>query len=338
MTHSRRRFLHLAAGAAAMPALSRGARAETYPARPVRIIVPVPPGGALDIVARLIGQFLSEHAGQPFVVENRPGAGTNIGIEAAVRAPADGYTLLLVPGSVSVNATLNTKLPFKFISDIVPIAMISELPLVMEVNLEVPAKTVPEFIAYAKANPGKISMASSGVGTPQHITGELFKLMTGIEMLHVPYRGGAPALTDLLGGQVQVMFSPLPESIATIKAGKVRALAVTTKARVAALQDVPTVAESVPGFESVTWQGIGAPEKTPPEIVATLNKQINAALADPKIKARLQDLGSEPLPMSPTDFSFHRRGNREMGQGDPRGQHQERVIIRSARPRGARNS
>ena len=240
--------------------------------------------------------------GQPFVVENRPGAGTNIGIEAAVRAPADGYTLLLVPGSVSVNATLNTKLPFKFISDIVPIAMISELPLVMEVNLEVPAKTVPEFIAYAKANPGKISMASSGVGTPQHITGELFKLMTGIEMLHVPYRGGAPALTDLLGGQVQVMFSPLPESIATIKAGKVRALAVTTKARVAALQDVPTVAESVPGFESVTWQGIGAPEKTPPEIVATLNTQINAALADPKIKARLQDLGSEPLPMSPTDF------------------------------------
>ena len=302
MTHSRRRFLHLAAGAAAMPALSRGARAETYPARPVRIIVPVPPGGALDIVARLIGQFLSEHAGQPFVVENRPGAGTNIGIEAAVRAPADGYTLLLVPGSVSVNATLNTKLPFKFINDIAPIAMISELPLVMEVNLEVPAKTVPEFIAYAKANPGKISMASSGVGTPQHITGELFKLMTGIEMLHVPYRGGAPALTDLLGGQVQVMFSPLPESIATIKAGKVRALAVTTKARVAALQDVPTVAESVPGFESVTWQGIGAPEKTPPEIVATLNKQINAALADPKIKARLQDLGSEPLPMSPTDF------------------------------------
>jgi len=302
MTHSRRRFLHLAAGAAAMPALSRGARAETYPARPVRIIVPVPPGGALDIVARLIGQFLSEHAGQPFVVENRPGAGTNIGIEAAVRAPADGYTLLLVPGSVSVNATLNTKLPFKFISDIVPIAMISELPLVMEVNLEVPAKTVSEFIAYAKANPGKISMASSGVGTPQHITGELFKLMTGIEMLHVPYRGGAPALTDLLGGQVQVMFSPLPESIATIKAGKLRALAVTTKARVAALQDVPTVAESVPGFESVTWQGIGAPEKTPPEIVATLNKQINAALGDPKIKARLQDLGSEPLPMSPTEF------------------------------------
>ena len=219
-----------------------------------------------------------------------------------MRAPADGYTLLLVPGSVSVNATLNTKLPFKFISDIVPIAMISELPLVMEVNLDVPAKTVPEFIAYAKANPGKISMASSGVGTPQHITGELFKLMTGIEMLHVPYRGGAPALTDLLGGQVQVMFSPLPESISTIKAGKLRALAVTTKARVAALPDVPTVAESVPGFESVTWQGIGAPEKTPPEIVATLNKEINAALADPKIKARLQDLGSEPLPMSPAEF------------------------------------
>jgi tripartite-type tricarboxylate transporter receptor subunit TctC len=302
MTLPRRQILRLVAGAAALPALTRLARAQAYPARPVRIIVPVPAGGALDIMARLIGQWLSEHMGQPFVVENRPGAGTNIGIEAAVRAPADGYTLLLIPGSVTVNATLNKKLPFTFIRDIVPISMLSQLPLVMEVNPSLPVKTISEFIAYAKANPGKISMASSGVGTPQHITGELFKLMTGIEMLHVPYRGGAPALTDLLGGQVQVMFSPLPESISTIKAGKLRALAVTTTARVAALPDVPTVAETLPGFESTTWQGIGAPHDTPPEIVAELNKQINAALADPNIKQRLADLGTAPMPMSSADF------------------------------------
>ena len=302
MTIPRRRFLHLAAGAAALPILPRIARAETYPSRPVRIIVPVPAGGALEIIARLTGQWLTEHLGQPFIIENRPGAGTNIGIEAAVRAPADGYTLLVIPGSVTVNATLNTKLPFKFIDDIVPIAMVSQLPLVMETNLDVPAKTVSEFVAYAKANPGKISMASSGVGTPQHITGELFKLTTGIEMLHVPYRGGAPALTDLLGGQVQVMFSPLPESISTIKAGKVRAIAVTTSARVSALPDVPTVAETLPDFESSTWQGIGAPARTPPEIVATLNREINAALADPKIKERLAELGSVPAPMSSDDF------------------------------------
>ena len=302
MNIPRRRFLHWAAGAAVLPTMPRAGRAETYPSRPVRIIVPVPAGGALDIIARLMGQRLTEHLGQPFLIENRPGAGTNIGIEAAVRAPADGYTLLVIPGSVTVNATLNTKLPFKFIDDIIPIAMVSQLPLVMETNLEVPAKTVAEFIAYAKANPGKVSMASSGIGTPQHITGELFKLTTGVEMLHVPYRGGAPALTDLLGGQVQVMFSPLPESISTIKAGKLRALAVTTSARVAALPDVPTVAETLTDFESTTWQGIGAPAKTPPEIVATLNKEINAALADPKIKERLADLGGMPAPMSSADF------------------------------------
>jgi tripartite-type tricarboxylate transporter receptor subunit TctC len=278
------------------------ARAQAYPARPVHIIVPVPAGGALDIVARLIGQSLSERLGQPFIIDNRPGAGTNIGIEAAVRSPADGYTLLLIPGSVTVNATLNQKLPFNFIRDIAPVAMISALPLVMEVNPSFPAKTVSEFIAYAKANPGKVSMASSGVGTPQHITGELFKLMTGIDMLHVPYRGGAPALTDLLAGQVQVMFSPLPESIATIKADKLRALAVTTATRVPALPDVPTVAETLPGFESATWQGLGVPEKTPPEIVARLNQDINAALGDPKIKERLADLGSAPTPMSPAEF------------------------------------
>jgi tripartite-type tricarboxylate transporter receptor subunit TctC len=302
MNHSRRQILRLAAAGIAMPTISRIAKAQAYPSHPVRIIVPVPAGGSLDILARLIGQWLTEHMGQPFVVENRPGAGTNIGIEAVVRSSADGYTLLLIPSSVSVNATLNQKLPFKFIRDIVPVAMISELPLVMEVNPSVPAKTVPEFIAHCKANPGKVGYASSGIGTPQHITAELLRLTTGVEMLHVPYRGGAPALTDLLGGQVQMMFSPLPESISAIKAGKLRALAVTTASRVEALPDVPTVAESIPGFESVTWQGIGAPATTPPEIVAQLNKEINAALADPKIKARLADLGSAPMPMSPDAF------------------------------------
>jgi tripartite-type tricarboxylate transporter receptor subunit TctC len=240
--------------------------------------------------------------GQPFIVENRPGAGTNLGIEAVVRSAADGYTLLLVPGSVTVNATLNKKLPFVFMRDIVPISMMSQLPLVMEVNPDVPAKTVAEFIAHAKANPGKVSYASSGVGTPQHVTAELFKLMTGAQMLHVPYRGGAPALTDLMGGQVQVMFSPLPESIASIKAGKLRALAVTTAKRTQALPDVPTVAETVPGFESTTWQGIGAPANTPAEIVERLNKEINAGLADPKIKKRMEDLGSVPTPMSSAEF------------------------------------
>ena len=299
----RRTVLHWAAGAAAFLAVPRVALAQTYPARPVRIIVPVPPGGALDIIARLIGQGLSERLGQPFVIENRPGAATNIGIEAAVRAPADGYTLLLIPGSVTVNATLYDKLSFNFIRDIVPVAMLSGLPLVMEVSPAVPVKTVSEFIAYAKSNPGKVNYASSGNGTPQHIAGELFKMMTGVEMLHVPYRGGAPALTDLMGGQVQLYFSPLPESIEIIKAGKVRALAVTTAARVQALPELPTVAETVPGFEVSTWQGIGAPRNTPAEIVDRLNTEINAALANPKIKARLVDLGSVPSPMSSAGFA-----------------------------------
>jgi tripartite-type tricarboxylate transporter receptor subunit TctC len=298
----RRRFLHLAASASVLPAISCIAWAESYPTRPVTIIVPVPPGGALDILARLMGQWLSQHLGQPFVIENRPGGGTNIGVEVVVRAPADGYTLLLIPGSVTANATLYQNLKFNFIRDIVPIAMISSLPLVMEVNLSVPAKTVAEFIAYAKANPGKISMASGGTGSPSHIVGELFKMLTGIDMVHVPYHGGAPALTDLMGGQVQVYFSPLPESIATIKAGKVRALAVTTAKRSQALPDVPTVGESVPGFEASTWQGIGAPKNTPAEIVAKLNVEINAGLADPTIKTRLANLGSVPMPMSPADF------------------------------------
>jgi len=297
----RRQFLRLTAGAAALPAAARFAKAETYPARPVHIIVPVPPGGALDIIARLIGQSLSQRLGQTFVVENRPGAGTNIGVEAAVRSPADGYTLLLIPPSVTVNATLY-KLNFNFIRDMAPVAMISQLPLVMEVNLSVPAKTVPEFIAYAKSNPGKVNMASGGSGSPSHVVGELFQMMTGIKMVHVPYRGGAPALTDLMGGQVQVMFSPLPESIAAIKAGKVRALAVTTAQRSAALPQVPSVAESVPGFEASTWQGIGAPKSTPAEIVAKLNQEINAGLADPDIKTRLANLGTAPMPMSPAAF------------------------------------
>ena len=298
----RREFLHLAAGAAALPAVSRIARAQAYPTRPVRIVVPVAPGGALDIIARLMAQWLSDHLGQTFVVENRPGGGTNIGIEAVVRAPADGYTLLLIPQSVTANATLYQHLSFNFIRDIIPIAMISSLPLVMEVNVSNPAKTVPEFIAWAKANPGKVNMASGGTGSASHIGGELFKIMTGIEMLHVPYRGGAPALTDLMGGQVQVYFSPLPESISTIKSGKVRALAVTTAKRSEALPEVPTIGETISGFEASTWQGIGAPNGTPEEIVVTLNKEINAALADEKIKARLAELGSVPMPMSPAEF------------------------------------
>ena len=302
MKRPRRRFLHLAAGVAALPAVARFARAQAYPTRPVRIVVPVAPGGALDILARLMGQWLSDHLGQTFVIENRPGAGTNIGIEAVVRAPADGYTLLLIPQSVTANATLYQHLNFDFIRDIVPIAMISTLPLVMEVNSSNPAKTVPEFIAWAKANPGKVSMASGGTGSMSHIGGEFFKMMTGIDMLHVPYRGGAPALTDLMGGQVQVYFSPLPESISTIKAGKVRALAVTTATRSEALPDVPTIGESIPGFEASTWQGIGAPKSTPAEIVATLNKEINAALADGKIRARLAEIGSVPTPISPAAF------------------------------------
>jgi tripartite-type tricarboxylate transporter receptor subunit TctC len=301
-TLSRRTFLHLGAGAAALAPVSRLAAADTYPSRPVRIIVPVSPGGALDIIARLVGQWLGDHLGQTFVIENRPGGGTNIGIDVVAHAAPDGYTLLLIPQSVTTNATLFQHLNFNFIRDIVPVAMISSIPLVMVVNVSHPAKTVPEFIAWAKANPGKISMASGGTGSASHIGGELFKMMTGIDMLHVPYHGGAPAITDLMGGQVQVYFSPMPESISTIQAGKIRALAVTTAKRSASLPDVPAIAESVPGFAINTWQGIGAPKDTPAEIVARLNQEINAALADDKIKGRLTQLGSEPNPMSPAAF------------------------------------
>jgi len=303
MSLRRRQFLQLAAGAAALPALPRIARAEAYPTRPVHLIVPVAPGGALDILARLIGQWLTDHMRQTFVIENRPGAGTNIGVDVVAHATPDGYTLLLIPQSVTTNATLYKDLNFNFIRDIVPIAMISRLPLVMEINNAIPAKTVPEFIAYAKANPGKISMASGGSGSASHIGGEFFKMKTGIDMVHVPYRGGAPALVDLIGGQVQIMFSPLPESLAAIKAEKVRALAVTTAERSQALPDLPTVAESIPGFEASTWQGIGAPKGTPADIVAKLNKAINGALGDLTIRERLADVGSIPTPMSPAAYA-----------------------------------
>ncbi len=298
----RRNFLHLAAGAAALPAVSRVAWAQAYPSRPVRVIVMAPAGGGYDIVARLMSQFLSERFGQQFIVENRPGAGGNIGTETVVRAAADGYTLLLVASANAINATLYEKLNFNFIRDIAAVAGIISLPEVMVVNPSVPAKTIPEFIAYAKANPGKISMASGGIGTPGHLSGELFKMMTGVNMVHVPYRGLAPALTDLLGGQVQVAFGSVPSSIEHIRTGKLRALAVTTAMRAEALPDIPTFAEFVPGYEARFWYGVGAPKATPAEIVAKLNKEINAGLADPKMKARLADFGGTPLVVSPADF------------------------------------
>jgi tripartite-type tricarboxylate transporter receptor subunit TctC len=280
----------------------RLAWAQTYPSRPVRIVVGFPPGGGADITARLIGQWLSERLGQPFIIDNRPGAGSNIATEAVVRAPADGYTLLLVGAYNAANAALYDNLNFNFIRDIAPVASIDRLPFVMEVNPSVPAKTVPEFIAYARVNPGKINMASVGNGSTPHLSGELFKMMTGVNMVHVPYRGEAPALTDLLGGQVQVYFGTLPGSIEYIRVGKLRALAVTTATRSEALPDVPTLSEFVPNYEASGWQGIGVPKNTPTEIVDKLNKEINAALADPKIKARLAALGATVLQGSPADF------------------------------------
>jgi tripartite-type tricarboxylate transporter receptor subunit TctC len=298
----RRQFLQLAAGAAALPALPWMARAQAYPTRPVRIIVVVAAGGGNDIVARLIGQFLSERLGQSFIIENRPGAGGNIGTEAAIRAPADGYTLLLVAGANSINATLYEKLSFNFISDIAPVAGIGSVPNLIVVHPSVPAKTVSELIAYARANPGKLNMASGGIGTPQHVAGELFKMMTGSNIFHVPYRGAAPALTDLLGGQVQMMFATMPASIEYVRAGRLRPLAVTGNRPSGMLNGVPTVSETVPGFEASAWYGIGAPKNTPAEIVDRLNKEINAALADPKILARLSELGASPIAGSPADF------------------------------------
>jgi tripartite-type tricarboxylate transporter receptor subunit TctC len=298
----RRNFLHLVAGAAALPALSRFAWAQAYPSRPVRIVVGFAAGGGVDIIARLIGQWLSERLGQPLIIDNRPGGGTNIGTEAVVRAPADGYTLLMVSTTQAINATLYDKLSFNFIRDIAPVASIISAPFVMAVNPTVPAKTVPEFIAYAKANPGKINLASAGNGTGSHMAGELFKMMAGVNLVHVPYRGAGPALIDLLAGQVQVYFASIVASIEYIRTGRLRALAVTTATRSEALPDMPTVGEFVPGYEASFWYGVGAPKATLAEIVAKLNKEINAGLADPKMKARLADLGGDVLALSPADL------------------------------------
>jgi tripartite-type tricarboxylate transporter receptor subunit TctC len=298
----RRNFLHLAAGAAALPAVSRFAWAQAYPSRPVRLVVGFAAGSATDILARLMGQWLSERLGQQFIIENRPGAASNIATEAVVRAPPDGYTLLVVSSASAINATLYDKLSFNFIRDIAPVASVIRGPTVMVVNPSVPAKSVPEFIAYAKANPGKLTMASGGIGSGTHLVGELFKVMTGVNMVHVPYRGGGPALTDLLGGQVQVMFPSTVSSIEYIRAGRLRALAVTTATRSDALPDIPTVGEFVPGYEASGWSGIGSPKSTPTEVIDKLNREINTALADPKFKAQLADLGSLALAGSPADF------------------------------------
>ena len=298
----RRRFLHLAASAVALPSASRFACAQAYPARPVRLIVGFAAGGSTDISARLIAQWLTERLGQSFVVENRPGAGSNIGTEAVINAPADGYTLLVGATANAINATLYDKLNFVFLRDIAPVAGLIRVPNVMEVNLSLPARSVPEFIAYAKANPGKLSMASGGVGAASHMAGELFKAMTGIDMVHVPYRGVAPALADLIGGQVQVLFDTMPNAIEYIKAGKLRALGVTTTARSAAMPELPTVAEFLPGYESSAWYGVSAPKGTRADIVEKLNKEINAGLSDPKLSARFAELGGISIRGSAAEF------------------------------------
>jgi tripartite-type tricarboxylate transporter receptor subunit TctC len=302
MNLPRRSFLRLATGAAATPVIGRMARAQTYPARPVRIIVAQAPGSGSDIAARLIGQWLSSRLGQQYVVENRPGAGGNIGTELAVRAPADGYTILLIVSANTVNATLYNNLSFNFIRDITPVASIFVVPLIMEVNPSFPAKTVPEFIAFAKANPGKLTMASSGIGSAQHVAGELFKFMTGVEMVHVPYRGSTPAVTDLLSGQVHVLFDVTPSSLSHVKAGRLRALAVTTATRLEALPEIPVLGDFLPGYEASAWLGFGAPTGTPAAIVDLLNREVNAGLADPAIKKRFSDLGAVVLPGSVADF------------------------------------
>ncbi len=298
----RRNFLQLAGGAAALSSVSRIARAQTYPSRPVRLVAATTAGSAPDAIARLMGQWLSERLGQPFIVENRPGAGGNLGTEAVVRAAPDGYSLLLVAIANATNATLYDKLNYDFLRDIAPIAGVVRIPNLLTVHPSVPAKTVSELVAYAKTNPGKLNMASAGVGTAPHLSGELFKTMTGTNMVHVPYRGAAPAMTDLLGGQVQMMFPSTASSTVHVKAGKLRALGVTSATRWEMLPDVPAVGESVPGFETSFWAGIGAPRNTPGEIIAKLNNEINAGLADSKIKAQLTDLGGVAMPMSQADF------------------------------------
>jgi tripartite-type tricarboxylate transporter receptor subunit TctC len=298
----RRQLLHLAAGAAALPTASRFAWGQTYPTRPVRIIVGFAPGGAQDVLARLIGQWLSEQVGQQFFIDDRAGGGGNVGAEAVVRAPPDGYTLLLVGPPNAINATLYDKLNFNFIRDIAPVAGIVRVSNVMEVHPAIPAKTVPEFISYARANPSKLSMGSAGIGTAPHLAGELFKMLTGLDLVHVPYRGEGPALADLIGGQVQVMFGVMPSSIPHIRAGELRALAVTTAMRSEALPDVPPLGDFVPGYEASAAFGLGAPKNTPAEIINKLNKEINAAFADTKMRGRFADFGGTALPGSPADF------------------------------------
>jgi tripartite-type tricarboxylate transporter receptor subunit TctC len=298
----RRKFLQLAAGAAALPAVDQTAWAQTYPSRAVRVVVPVAAGGANDVTARLIGQWLSQRLGQQFFIENRPGAATNVGTEAVIRSSADGYTLLISGSNAAINATLFRSLNFNFIRDTAPIASIVRVPQLMQVTPSLPVKSVPEFIAYAKANPGKIAMGSGGNGSPAHVIGEYFKLLTGTDLTHVPYRGAAPAVTALIGGHIQVAFTELATSLGHVKAGKLRALAVTTAARAAALPDVPTLSEFIPGFEASQWVGLVAPKDTPPAIIGKLNAEINAALADPGIKARFVDFGGMVLPGSPDDF------------------------------------
>ena len=301
MSLSRRRFLSLTASVAALT-VPQSTWAQAYPNRPVRLIVGFAPGGGNDIVARLMGQWLSERLGQPFIVENRPGAGTNIAAEAVVNAPPDGYTLLLAGLSNAGNAALYSKLRFNFIRDIAPVAGVIRSTLVMAVNSTVPAKTIPEFIAYAKANPGKVNMASAGTGSITHLAGELFKMMTGVNLVHVPYKGSGPALTALLGGQVEVLFLPTAVSTEYIRTGKLRGLAVTSVKRSDALPDLPTIGESVPGYEISTWHGVGAPKGTPSEVINRLNKEIDAGLADPKLKARFAQLDDVPMPMTPAEF------------------------------------
>jgi tripartite-type tricarboxylate transporter receptor subunit TctC len=302
MNVARRRFLRLAASAFAAPVLPQGARALDYPARPVRFIVSAAAGNTTDIVARLIGQWLSERLGQPFIIENRPGAGSNIGTEAVVRAPPDGYTILLISMGNFINATLYEKLTFNFMRDIAPVASIMRSPNVMEINPSLPVRTVSDFISYAKHNPGRINFASPGIGTSVHVSGEMFKTMAGVDMVHVPYRGTASALSDLISGEVQVMFDNLPSSIEHIRSGRLRLLAVTSAMRWAGLPGVPTIGESVPGYEATVTAGIGVPKDTPVAIIGKLNGEINAGLADPFMKARLADLGAEPFALSPGEY------------------------------------
>jgi tripartite-type tricarboxylate transporter receptor subunit TctC len=302
MTLRRRQFLKFAGASVALPIVTRASWAQAYPSRPIRLVAPFPPGGSIDLTARVVAQWLSDRLGQQVVVENRPGAGGNLGSETVATSAPDGYTLLLCSVANSISATLYQKLGYNFVRDFSHVAFVSRAPNVMVINPSVPAKTVAEFIAYAKANPGKINMGSSGVGTSIHVSGELFKMMTGVQMQHVPYRGSAPMLTDLIGGQVQVAFDNLQPSLPHVKSGKLRGLAVTTTTRSDALPDLPPIADTVPGYEASTWNGVSAPKGTPPEIVDRLNREINAALADATVKKRLADMGAWPVPGSPADF------------------------------------